>query len=80
MAAFCSLQVSESELSKLTSLSTVQTKGLKRQFAEDNWINKMNEAGAEVEQIVVHKGEGIPSNSKALTTSKTFVSDDIKST
>ena len=43
---------------KLTSLSSVQTKGLKRQFAEDNWINKMNEAGTEIEQIVVNKTEG----------------------
>ena len=45
-------------MSKLTSLSSVQTKGLKRQFAEDNWINKMNEAGTEIEQIVVNKTEG----------------------
>ena len=39
-------------------MSSVQTKGLKRQFAEDNWINKMNEAGTEIEQIVVNKTEG----------------------
>ena len=74
---FKTLQVSEAELSQLTSLSSVQTKGLKRQFAEEEWLNRMKESGAEIEQVVVHKNEGLkffhqspvvicPSNAKSL--------------
>ncbi len=52
------LQASDNELSKMTSLSSIQTKGLKRQFAEDEWLAKMTEAGTEIEKVVVNDSEG----------------------
>jgi hypothetical protein len=42
----------------MTSLSSIQTKGLKRQFAEDEWLAKMTEAGTEIEKVVVNHAEG----------------------
>ena len=53
-----SVQVSDNELSKMTSLSSIQTKGLKRQFAEDSWLAKMSEAGTEIEKVIVNPDEG----------------------
>jgi hypothetical protein len=61
-------QVPDAELSKLTSLSAIQTKGLKRQFAEDSWLTKMTEAGTEVEQVHVRNDYGESSNIKGLFT------------
>ena len=54
-----SVQVSDNELSKMTSLSSIQTKGLKRQFAEDSWLAKMSEAGTEIEKVIVNPNEGL---------------------
>ncbi len=51
-------QVSDSELSKMTSLSSIQTKGLKRQFAEEEWMAKMTDAGTEIEKVIVNKEYG----------------------
>ena len=51
-------QVPDSELSKMTSLSSIQTKGLKRQFAEEDWLAKMSEAGTEIEKVIVNKDYG----------------------
>ena len=42
----------------MTSLSSIQTKGLKRQFAGDEWLAKMTEAGTEIEKVVVNHEEG----------------------
>ena len=51
-------QVSDIELSKMTSLSSIQTKGLKRQFAEEEWMAKMTDAGTEIEKVIVNKEYG----------------------
>jgi hypothetical protein len=42
----------------MTSLSSIQTKGLKRQFAEEEWMAKMTDAGTEIEKVIVNKEYG----------------------
>ena len=38
----------------MVSLSSIQTKGLKRQFAEEEWKNQMESSGVPLEQVIVH--------------------------
>ena len=46
-----SVKAQESELSKLKSISEIQTKGLKRHFAEEGWKQLMEETGQTIEQV-----------------------------
>ena len=46
-----SVQVSDQELERMTSLAHIQTKGLKRQFAEDEWKEKMDDMGQHYEVV-----------------------------
>ena len=48
------VQADNDLLSKMVSLSSVQTKGLKRQFAEDEWSQRMEESGIALEKVVVN--------------------------
>ena len=46
------VQGDNSLLSQMVSLSSVQTKGLKKQFAEEDWRERMEESGIALEQVV----------------------------
>jgi ATP-dependent RNA helicase DHX37/DHR1 len=41
-------------LKKMVSISAVQTKGLKKQFAENDWQEKMQKSGVTLEQVIVN--------------------------
>jgi ATP-dependent RNA helicase DHX37/DHR1 len=51
------VQADPKMLDRLVSLSSVQTKGLKRQFAEDQWAETMAKAGISLEKVVVENDE-----------------------
>ena len=48
-----SVRARDGELAKLTSLSDVQTRGLKRHFAEDGWREMMEKSGQIIEVVPV---------------------------
>ena len=48
------VQADHGLLDKMVSLSSIQTKGLKRQFAEDNWKSQMEASGVPLEKVIVH--------------------------
>ena len=52
-----SVKVPEDVLSKLTSLSEVQTKGLKRHFAEEGWKELMEKSGQIIEPVQMVSNE-----------------------
>ena len=48
------VQADSKLLEKMVSLSSVQTKGLKRQFAEEEWMEKMEKTGVTLEKVIVN--------------------------
>ena len=46
-----SVKAQEAELSKLKPLTEIQTKGLKRHFAEESWKQLMEKTGQTIEQV-----------------------------
>ena len=55
-----SVKVPENELAKLTSLSDMQTKGLKRHFAEEGWKQLMERTGQDVEPVqILHDEDAV---------------------
>ena len=53
------VQADEDLLNKMVSLSSVQTKGLKRQFAEEEWKERLTQSGINIEQVVVENEDDI---------------------
>ena len=41
-------------LKKMVSIAAVQTKGLKKQFAENDWQEQMQKSGVTLEQVIVN--------------------------
>ena len=54
-----SVKAQEVELSKLKSIAEIQTKGLKRHYAEEGWKQLMEETGQTVEQVQTVDEEAI---------------------
>ena len=48
------VQADSELLNKMVSISAVQTKGLKRQFAENDWQERMEQSGVTLEQVIVN--------------------------
>ncbi len=69
------VQVDDKVLQHMTSLSSVQTKGLKRQFAEDEWLDKMKEDNVALERVVMAASEDVPEIAKKVRLKKPMKPD-----